>query len=93
MTPRPSDQVENLVDPDITPAIASHVLFHFHRGGVPGPLFFRRLLLAIEVANADQRAAIALSFPGWVKAFEIAADRHGGSSSRLVRLSRMEGRR
>ncbi|MGW6499385.1 hypothetical protein [Nonomuraea angiospora] len=93
MTTDPPGQVQNLTDPDISPAIASHVLFHFQRGGVPGPLFYRRLLTAIEVGSADQRAALALAFSGWVKAFELAADRDGGGPSRLVRISRMGGRR
>jgi hypothetical protein len=75
-------------DPDITPAIASHTLFHFHRGGSPGPLFYRRLLMTIEVADTNQRAALADAFPGWVKACELAADRDGAGPSRLVRLSR-----
>ncbi|WP_433444609.1 hypothetical protein [Nonomuraea sp. CA-141351] len=92
MTTTPTGEIENL-DPDITPAIAAHVLFHFHRGGLPGPLFYRRLLTAIEVASADQRAALALAFPGWVKAFELAADRDSGGPSRLVRISRMGGTR
>ncbi|MEU4511719.1 hypothetical protein AB0G05_19685 [Nonomuraea wenchangensis] len=93
MTTHSRGQVENLIDPDITPAIAAHVLFHFGRGGVPGPLFYRRLLTTIEVGSADQRAALTLAFPGWVKAFELAADRDSGGPSRLVRLARAGGRR
>ncbi|MFG2076926.1 hypothetical protein [Nonomuraea maritima] len=91
MTPPPPGQVVDLADPDITPAIASHVLFHFGRGGTPGPLFYRRLLMAVDVASTEQRAALALSFPGWVKAHELAANRDGSGPSRLVRLARTGG--
>lgn len=80
--------VDQLHDPDITPAIAAGVLAYFQRGGgVTAPLFYRRLLLAIQDGSPEQRAQLAIAFPGWVKAFELGQQR-GGGASRLIRIAK-----
>jgi hypothetical protein len=58
---------------EITPDIAGQVLWHFDqpRGRKPGS-FAQALLAAVCAADPENRARLALGFPGYVVAVQLA---------------------
>jgi len=63
----------------ITPAMAAHVLHHFGGGGVRAGSFTVRLIELITHADPTNRARLALGFPGYVAAVDIAQNTLGGT--------------
>ena len=66
---------------EITPEIAAHVLFHFGRGGWPASGFKSRLVELIATADVVNRGSLALGFPGYVAAFNLAQTSDSGTAT------------
>jgi hypothetical protein len=74
---------------EITPTIAAHVLWHFDgevAGLEPGS-FVAHLLRAIAAADPTNREGLALGFPGYVHAVDLASKHPQG----LYLLSQIVG--
>ncbi|MGP3914378.1 hypothetical protein [Nonomuraea sp. 10N515B] len=66
---RPTSPKEEV---EIPLEVAAHVLFHFGRGGWPPSGFKATLMLAIAQADVVGRGRLALGFPEYVAAFNMA---------------------
>lgn len=63
----------------ITPTIAAHVLHHFGEpAGIAAGSFTRQLITTITKADPFNRARLALGFPGYVAAVDLAQNRTDG---------------
>lgn len=58
---------------EITPAIAQHVLWHYGHGGLQPGRFVARLLEAYGSADPINKAGLALGFPGYCQAMDLAS--------------------
>jgi hypothetical protein len=67
-----------LLEPEITPEIASHVLAHFGAGGYHPGSFTRDLILLIARADPSRRRRLALAEPAYVLAVSLAQDSADG---------------
>jgi hypothetical protein len=87
----------------ITPDAAAHVLWHYKSGGgyEPGS-FVRKLIEAIAAADVVNRQRLALGFPAYVAAVNLAdrstnglvaleAISEGERETALARLAKLEG--
>jgi len=64
--------------PSIPAETASHVLFHYGRGGYQAGSFTEHLIKTIDMADPDNRDLLALAFPDYVAAvIAIQYDRDG----------------
>ncbi len=70
-------------EPTITPTIAAHVLHHFDAGGIRAGSFIVRLIDLIAHADPANRSKLALGFPGYVNAVELAQNRGSGITNLL----------
>jgi len=71
-------------DDQIAPEVAAHVLFHFGRGGWPASGFKSRLVELIATADVVNRGLLALGFPGYVAAFNLAQTTDDGTATLLA---------
>ena len=62
----------------ITPTAAAHVLWHYGEGGYKPGAFIASLIAAIAKADRPNRARLALGFPEYVAACELADRTPGG---------------
>lgn len=74
----PSDITVVATAPAITAIEASHVLAHFGAGGYPAGSFTRTLIRATTAADPANRARLALGFPGYVAAVDLAQNDPAG---------------
>lgn len=65
----------------IAPEIAAHVLFHFGTGGWPASGFKSKLVELIATADVVNRGLLALGFPGYVAAFNLAQMSDSGTAT------------
>jgi len=72
---------------EITPTMAAHVLHHFDGGGIRAGSFTVRLVELITHADPSNRARLALGFPGYVAAVNLAQHSLGG----MTELRRIAG--
>jgi hypothetical protein len=75
----------------ITPAIAAHILHHFDAGGIRAGSFTVRLVDLITHADPTNRARLALGFPGYVAAVDLAQNDLDGMTE-LRRIAATFGR-
>lgn len=52
--------------------VAQHVLFHFGEGGYRPGAFFEKLIVAIAAADQGNQLRLALGFPDYVTAVQLA---------------------
>lgn len=72
------DIVSHEGDNVITPHQARQVLYIFGKGGYPPGGFVQQLIETIQQADEQNRAKLALGFPGYVAAINLAQHTHGG---------------
>lgn len=60
--------------PEITPTVASHVLWHFDGRGMEPGSFYRDLIMLIARADPTRRRRLALAEPAYVLAVGLAQD-------------------
>lgn len=67
------ETISATTDPEISPEVAAHVLWHFGcDGGSPASGFKTTLMLAIAQADMPNRERLAKGFPDYVAAFNLA---------------------
>ena len=71
----------------ITRDEAAHVLNFFGGGGYPAGSFVRALLDALSKADPGNRGRLALAFPGYAEAVQLAKE-HTGGMDHLARILR-----
>lgn len=69
--------VPELVVP-IPPEVCANVVYAFDGRGYPSGEFFRKLLHAVVGADPHNRRRLALGFPEWVRAVNLAQNEPGG---------------
>jgi hypothetical protein len=68
-------------DPEIRPEVAAHVLFHFGcDGGAPTSGFKTALMQAIAQADLPNRERLAMGWPDYVAAFNLAQTTSHGTA-------------
>lgn len=75
---------------DLSPKVASHMLWRFAEGGVAPGHFLAGLLEAMSRADDENLDRLALAFPAYVAAYRSAALTHGGIA-RLRAIARAGG--
>ena len=56
----------------IRPEVAQHVLWHFGEGGLRPGSFLEKLLVAIAGSDQENQLRLALGFPDYVTAVQLA---------------------
>lgn len=78
------------LDVPIPPEVCANVVYLFDGRGTPPGSFFRKLAHAVIGADPGNRNRLALGFPEWVRAVNIAQNVEGGLNMLMAANKRQE---